>query len=152
MRVLFLTSELPYPPYAGAPLRNFGLIEGLAAEHEIWLLSFHSQPLLPVDQTPLATLCAQVGTLPRPERTRSDRVRDLLTGQADIAGRFRSAEFSAHLREWLERTPFDLVQIENLEMAIYLPEIRAIQPRTPVIFDAHNAEYALQQQIGRAHV
>ncbi len=148
MRILFLTSEFPYPPFAGAPLRNFGLIEGLAAEHEIWLLSFRGELAMPAAQSPLKAYCAQIATIPRPERSRLDRLRDLLlSARADIARRFHSADYAARLRDWLRTTTFDLVQIENLEMAIYLPEIRAMQPNVPIIYDAHNAEYALQQRI-----
>ncbi|MBN2471498.1 MAG: glycosyltransferase [Anaerolineae bacterium] len=148
MRVLFLTSEFPYPPFAGAPLRNFGLITGLAAEHEIWLLSFRGDLALPGAHSPLNATCARIATIPRPARSRWDRLRDLaFSASADIARRFTSEEFSAQLREWLAVTQFDLVQIENLEMAIYLPEIKAAQPDVPVIYDAHNAEFALQQRI-----
>lgn len=147
MRVLFLTSEFPYPPFAGAPLRNFGLIEGLAGKHEIWLLSFRSEFGVQPEQTPLHDLCGQIETIAPPQRTRMDRVRDLMTGSADIARRFYHPAFSNQLRTWLQTTHFDLIQIENLEMAVYLPEIRALQPDTPVVYDAHNAESALQQRI-----
>ncbi len=147
MRILFLTSELPYPPYAGAPMRNFGIIEGLA-DHEIWLLSFHSKQAIEPDRTPLARLCAAIATVSTPVRTAPDRLRTLLlTSEADIARRFHSPAFAAQLRQWLSATRFDVIQIENLEMAIYLPVIREVQPGTPVIYDAHNAEYALQQRI-----
>ena len=148
MRVLFLTSEFPYPPFAGAPLRNFGLIEGLAADHEIWLLSFRGDLGIPPAQTPLHSLCERINTVPCPQRTRTERLRDLfLTSQADIARRFYSPAFAAQLQDWLDAVQFDLVQIENLEMAIYLPQIAASQPNARLIYDAHNAEYALQQRI-----
>ncbi len=147
MRILFLTSELPFPPYAGAPMRNFGIIEGLA-HHEIWLLSFHSKQAIDPGQTPLARLCAAIRTVPTPARTTSERLRTLfLSGDADLARRFYSPAFVDQLRDWLTGTHFDVIQIENLEMAIYLPIIRESQPGTPVVYDAHNAEYALQQRI-----
>ncbi len=147
MRVLFLTSEFPYPPFAGAPLRNFGLIEGLA-EHEIWLLSFTGTVPVDVRQTPLHTICAQIKTVNPPVRGMTDRLRDLLlSAEADIARRYFSTEFMDQLATWLTSTPFDLIQIENLEMTAYLPLIKQLQPDTPVIYDAHNAEYALQQRI-----
>ncbi|GAB4572081.1 MAG: glycosyltransferase [Anaerolineae bacterium] len=147
MRVLFLTSEFPYPPFGGAPLRNYGLIKGLAEEHEIWLLSFRSEVALPPEQTPLHTFCTAIETVPAPARTRGDRIRDLLAGHADIARRFDSEAFREKLDHWLASQRFDLIQIENLEMTIYLPTIKVRQPDTPVIYDAHNAEYALQQRI-----
>ncbi len=79
-----------------------------------------------------------------------DRLRDLaLTRDADIAHRFLSPAFTTALREWLTAQRFDLIQIENLEMAVYLPLIRELQPQARVVYDAHNAEYALQQRITR---
>ena len=41
MRLLFLTSEIPFPPsHGGAKLRNFQMIKELSKEHEVFLLSF----------------------------------------------------------------------------------------------------------------
>lgn len=40
MRILFLTSRFPYPPYRGDKLKIFNLIRQLSARHEIMLLSF----------------------------------------------------------------------------------------------------------------
>ena len=39
MRLLFLTPQFPYPPHKGTTMRNFYLIAGLAARHEIDLLT-----------------------------------------------------------------------------------------------------------------
>ncbi|MBI1804268.1 MAG: glycosyltransferase [Ignavibacteriae bacterium] len=40
MRILFLTSRLPYPPYRGDKLRTWNLIKQISKKHEITLLSF----------------------------------------------------------------------------------------------------------------
>ena len=40
MRILFLTSRLPYPPNRGDRLRVFNFIRQLANQHEIYLISF----------------------------------------------------------------------------------------------------------------
>jgi glycosyltransferase involved in cell wall biosynthesis len=42
---------------------------------------------------------------------------------------------------------FDLVQFEGLEMTAYLSAVRQQQPLVKLCYDAHNAEYALQQAI-----
>ena len=151
MRILFLTSEFPYPPFAGAPLRNFGLIEGVARQHEVWLLSFSSSLLRESASTPLHQVCRTVQIVPGPQRGLAERLRDLaLSGQADLARRYVAPGFEAALRAWLTEQRFDAVQIENLEMAIYLPLIRELQPEARIVYDAHNAEYALQQRIYEA--
>ncbi len=40
MRILFVTSRIPYPPYRGDKLKIFNLIRQLAARHELFLLTF----------------------------------------------------------------------------------------------------------------
>jgi glycosyltransferase involved in cell wall biosynthesis len=75
-------------------------------------------------------------------------LRDLaLTGQPDLARRLETPVFRERLRDLLKGTRFDLIQFEGLEMAIYLPLARQLQPWAKLVYDAHNAEYALQQVI-----
>jgi polysaccharide biosynthesis protein PslH len=147
MHALILTPGLPYPMHQGGAIRNFGLIRGLhEAGHQITLLSFHdgADPLA----TPLADVCTRIETVPPPERAKADRLRDLfISRQPDIARRLSSDAFRAALEKLLAETRFDLVQFEGLEMASYLPIVRARQPKAKVCYDAHNAEYALQWAI-----
>jgi sugar transferase (PEP-CTERM/EpsH1 system associated) len=147
-RILFLTPQLPYPPYQGTAIRNFGLIRGLAERgYTVSLLSFVEPDQPPASETPLADLCTSIATVPAPERTRGQRMRDLLAGYADMARRRWSETFLAALRGWLERETFDAIHIEGIEMAPYLPVLRAGAPGALLIYDAHNAEYALQRRI-----
>ncbi len=149
-KILFLTPQLPFPPHQGTALRNFGLISGLAARgHRLWLLSFmeSGQPL--PSTTPLAVLCEHVATVAVPLRTRGDRFRDLLRGHADMARRLWSPAFQGILKDTLAHTRFDIIHIEGIEMAPYLPLIKALAADAVIIYDAHNAEYALQRRIAR---
>ncbi len=148
LRVLFLTPQLPYPPHQGTALRNFGLIQALAQQgHRVTLLSFAEadQPL--VEQTPLAALCDAVIATPTPDWGPGRRLRALLAGQADMARRRWSELYLATLRNLLARQPFDAIHIEGLEMAPYLDTLREAAPSAMLIYDAHNAEYALQARI-----
>lgn len=148
MRLLMLTPSLPYPPHQGGALRNYGLLHGLsAAGHEITLLCFHDDSV-PVEATPLADLCAAVQTVPPPARSAAQRLLDLAASpQPDLARRLQDSAFSARLAGLLAAQPFDLVQLEGLEMAGWLPQVRAAQPCARLCYDAHNAEYALQRAI-----
>ncbi len=148
MRLLMLTPTLPYPPHQGGAIRNYGILHGLhTAGHKVSLLSFHSgNPS--VETTPLFELCQRVETVPFPRRSTYRRLRDLLlSAQPDLTQRLRSEAFSQRLCTLLDETPFDLVQFEGLEMARFLPIVRQYQPNARLCYDAHNAEYALQQAI-----
>jgi len=64
-----------------------------------------------------------------------------------MALRLPSAEFRAKLSATLRRVPFDVVQIEGIEMAPHWMDWRISNTQYPIsIFDDHNAEYVLQQR------
>jgi glycosyltransferase involved in cell wall biosynthesis len=63
-----------------------------------------------------------------------------------MALRLWSDAFADHLNRWLQDRPFDIVQIEGIELASYLPLARQAAPRPLVVFDDHNAEYLLQRR------
>ena len=146
MQILLLTPAFPYPPHQGGALRNFGIIRGLHdAGHTITLVSFSEGS---TSGTPLPGYCQRIETVDPPPRGPIHRLRDLLlTRQPDLARRLESPEFRDRLRALLQQTSFDLVQFEGLEMAIYLPLVRQFQPHAKLIYDAHNAEFALQHVI-----
>jgi glycosyltransferase involved in cell wall biosynthesis len=74
-------------------------------------------------------------------------VAHLAAGYADIARRRWSDAFHIALRDLLSQHAFDVIHIEGMEMAPYLSIIEEMSPRAVVIYDAHNAEYALQRRI-----
>lgn len=149
MRILFLAAQLPEPPHAGGALRVNGLLRGVhAAGHEVHLLAFATGDQLKLSRPALDAYCARVEVVAPPQRSLTDRLRDLLMSTtADMQRRFDSPLYAARLEALLRDTPFDLIQIESLEMAAYLPLIRRLCPRTPVIYDSFNAEHDLQRSI-----
>jgi len=160
MRILFLTPQLPYPPHQGTTIRNYNIIANLAPRHEIHLLSFVRSQDEIARATPLHQFCRSIEGIPTPRRSPLKRFFSLfLSPLPDMALRLPSAEFQARLAATLRRVPFDVVQIEGIEMArLWMLEVRNwkldyeaglptsnLQPPTS-IFDDHNAEYVLQQR------
>ena len=146
LRVLMLTPSLPWPAQQGGAMRNFGLLYGLhQAGHEVTLLSFGAAP---ESDSPLHELCSRIHTVPAPQRRAGARLRALLLSSApDLAHRLHSALMTARLTELLQRTRFDVVQFEGLEICGLLPLVRRLQPEAACCYDAHNAEYRLQQNL-----
>jgi sugar transferase (PEP-CTERM/EpsH1 system associated) len=148
-RILFLTPQLPYPAHQGTALRNFGLIGGLAGRgHRVGLLSFLESDQPDPAETPLPDLCDPLITAPAPSRSMGQRLRALLAGHADMARRLWSEDLCAALIGLLAQEVFDVVHIEGIEMAPYLSLVGSTVPDgTLLVYDAHNAEYALQWRI-----
>ncbi len=144
MKFLFLTPQLPYPPEQGAALRNWGIIRELSHRHEIHLLAFADTPR---EQPGVAS----VTTVPRPNRTKRKRVTDLLTRtDPDMARRLWSESYATALEKLLAEQTFEVVQVEGIEMVPYALPYLGKTTRPLWVYDAHNAETALQHSAFRA--
>ena len=147
MRILLLTPQRPYPPHQGTTLRNFNLVKELAKRHTVCVLTFLEPDQNSHDSGPLLDLCEWVETALVPQRSTGLRLRQMLTTRRpDMSLRLWSPELNARLAVRLREQPFDVVEIEGIEMAPYLPTLEAAQPRPLIIYDAHNAEWILQKR------
>ncbi|MDE3090684.1 MAG: glycosyltransferase [Chloroflexota bacterium] len=121
MKLLFLTPQLPYPPQQGTTIRNFNIIRNLAPRHDITLLSFGTPEELQ-NAEPLCALCRQIVIAPYPTRTMMQRaVSTLFSPLPDMALRLKSDEMHAQVAAILRDNAFDVVQVEGIEMARYVP-------------------------------
>ncbi len=150
MNILFLTPQLPFPPRQGTAIRNWGLIQHLAARHTITLLSF-AETSQSANTPELRAACRRIVVVPAPRRSRGDRLRTLLSPHPDLARRMWSPDFARALTNLLRESAFDIVHVEGLEMATYLPLTRGANRASPApelhrLYDAHNAETVLQRR------
>jgi glycosyltransferase involved in cell wall biosynthesis len=153
MRILLLTPQRPYPPHQGTTLRNFNLVKELSKRHPVCVLTFLEPDQNPNDPGPLPDLCEWIETIPAPQRTTGLRLRQMLTTtRPDMSWRLWSPTLNERLAIRLNEQPFDVVEIEGIEMAPYLPAIQATQPRPLIVYDAHNAEWILQKRAFLADV
>jgi glycosyltransferase involved in cell wall biosynthesis len=145
-RVLFLTPQMPYPPHQGTSLRNWHILRGVALHADVSLLSFADDGVTAIPE-PVAACCRRVDVIPAPARTTGQRLRQLVTmDEPDLALRLANSAFADALRRRLAGERVDVVQIEGLEMARYLPVVREMQPSAHVVLDCHNAETELQRR------
>jgi glycosyltransferase involved in cell wall biosynthesis len=158
LRILLVTPEVPYPPTQGASLRNFYILKGLALNHEVSLFSASSSDVYRGERnaTPLNDICRNINVVQVPERTQTTRLSRLLSlNTPDIAHRFDDEALIEAFVEHLQHVeskekphkPYDVIQIEGLEMAHLSPVIRRYSPSSRLVFDAHNAETELQRRV-----
>lgn len=187
MRILIVCPQLPWPPHQGTSIRNWGIVSELAKRHRVTVAAFH-QPeghtsaagvdsgtgadvaagAAGADGTddPITHLAAHgiecVTAAPPPPRPMLRRMLDVpFAGEPDLARRLDSAELDDAIATHLERVqddPYDVIQIEGLEMARHGWHALAFAPlaldgrRPRLIYDAHNAEWVLQDRAWRADV
>lgn len=132
MRILFLSGWFPYPPDNGSKLRIYHLLAGLAAQHEVMLLSFGDAVETPPPPE-LAKLCTIRQVVPwQPFRPTSWRAR---RGFLSLTPRSVIDTYSATMAHAIARAvaeqSFDLVIASQLAMAGYVRHFAAI----PALFE-----------------
>lgn len=146
MNILFVTASIPYPPQQGGALRTYGILHGLhQAGHQLTLLSLADSSHTAYKNSPLEHWCNSIETVQLPHRTKSQRLRSLLLSkQPDIARRLYSEVFRKRLLELATTNSYDIIQFEGIEVACYLPTLKAIAMKTKLVYDAFNAESSMQ--------
>lgn len=145
-RILVLTPQLPYPPQQGTSLRNLHLLKALSEQHQVTLLSF-AEPDRPQEIEVLSSFCRVLAPIITPVRSSTTRFWQMLTGMLpDIALRLHSDQFDTALVAALADGAYDAVQVEGLELAIYISTIRSFSSKIRIVFDCHNAETELQKR------
>lgn len=142
LRLLLLAPQLPFPPEQGAALRNYNLLKHIGGRHRVTLVAFGPPGPVPAE---LSDWCEQVVTVAPPARSGVQRLAGQVHPQPDLAIRLRSPAFAAAVATLRRRRAFDIVHCEALELFRYARGVAA-----PLVFDAHNAEWRLQQRAYQA--
>lgn len=137
MRILFVTPQLPHPTQGGAAIRNWHLIRAARdAGHDACVVTFGASNERPCLEN--TTIVAA----PQPRRV-PHRVRDMIfRREPDLALRLGADALAERAIALHQTEPFDLIQVEGLEMWRSVSAINV-----PTMYDAHNAETTLQQQM-----
>ncbi len=150
LNVLFLCNKSPWPPKEGGAIAMNRLIEGLVeAGHSVKVLAVKSEkyPVQEQDvpeayrqKTDIEWVDLDLGVKPVPA------FRHFLSGSSYHVSRFISEDFKNTLVRILKAQAFDIVQLETLFMAPYLPVIREYS-RAKITLRLHNIEHLIWQRL-----
>lgn len=149
MKILLLSNKVPYPAKDGSSIAIKSMAEGLLANNaKVHLLSLNTRKhfrdekdfkdLLPND---LVFEKVDVNT----DISAWGAFVNLISGKAYHVSRFLQKDFSKRLKELLLSNHFDIIQLEGLSLAVYLPLIRKYS-KASVVLRAHNIEYRIWQR------
>jgi glycosyltransferase involved in cell wall biosynthesis len=161
MRVVHLTTEFPWPATSGGPVRTLSQLRIIASLPEVESITLLSVTERPVPRSEIEALGAAVPKLavvppvfhpihlfdfkryvPRVVALR-------LLGVPYLAGKWDSRRLRRTLRRELSDAPVDVVYIDHLGMARYLPEVKAERPSCRVVLDQHNVESDFFEQFAQ---
>jgi glycosyltransferase involved in cell wall biosynthesis len=126
-------------------------LRGLWQRYAVTLMSFVTEPPT-TEALDRLSGCDEVVTVPVPRRTTLTRLLRMISDRRpDMAHRLHSAAFNQALVQRLRHRvdvadPYQVVQIEGLELSFAVETVRRCSPQTRILFDDHNAEYELQRR------
>lgn len=152
MRILQLCHKFPYPLKDGGAIAVTYLAKAYAAlGHEVTLLSMNTSKHwfdvagLPPDFDHYAAMHSvfvenHIRPLPA--------LRNLFFSKKSYhVERFENAAFAEKLAELLKANAFDVVQLESIFLAPYLPVVRQFAPKAKAVLRAHNVEHEIWERV-----
>jgi polysaccharide biosynthesis protein PslH len=151
MRVLFITSSLPYPPTTGAMIRIWHLLKQVGRQHEVTLLSLVGSAAEKQNLAYMEPYCNQIETVvKRRGRSRKKLLMRLLgtmvKGQPPQNGIAYYGEMANLIRDVTKQQEFDLIDVELTQMAPYI-EFVANNRKAARLITLHNASGAQYQRM-----
>jgi glycosyltransferase involved in cell wall biosynthesis len=147
-RLLFLCQTLPYPPDGGVWIRTYHVLRLLARTFDVTALCFERAGSAgecdrEASRAALARL-AEVEVFAIPQRHSRlrfawDHARSLARGHVYTTYLYESSAFRRRLEERVRSESFDLVHVDSLDLAAYLPALGDL----PVVCVHHDVESAL---------
>ena len=152
MRILIISNLIPVPPNSGARIRQYQLFRRIAEKHDVGYACHvwndeeeHEVGRLREMFHPVVT--GRVRRSPR-ERLLPSMARDFFRGRPPALSLWRSSELEIGLRRLFYETEFDIVQIEETQMAPYI-DLLPSKSKTRTVLSLHNVLFDQIESIGR---
>ncbi len=138
MKILFLTSRLPYPPFQGDKLRIFNQIKQLSKNgHDITLISFFASKDEVQHVPKLREYCSEVEVIYHPTwKSVLNCFYNIFSYTPFQVAYYSSAKFKSQINNQLKSKHFDIIHVHLLRMAQYVKNYSGGIPRILDLTDA----------------
>jgi glycosyltransferase involved in cell wall biosynthesis len=141
MKILFLSTENPYPPDGGHHLRTFNVLKILASRHQIYFVGF-AQDKREFKYIPEIKKFCETVDIYKVSKTGYNKsffvlaCKNLFSKYPLIARRYFIQEARERIEQIFDQYSIDLVHMDMLALGLY----KGILKNTPVILTNHNVE------------
>jgi len=142
MKILMVSSYLPFPLKSGGEIRLYNLMKNLAEKHEITLICEKRDYQTKSDVEEVRKICKKVITVTRKKQWSTINIlKTGLTMDPFLVVGHTSEEMKLAIRDELVREKYDLIHVETFYVYQNLPKVSI-----PVILVEHNVEYLAYQR------
>ena len=142
MKILLISSFLPYPLFSGGHVRLYNLIKELSKRHAITLICEKREHQTENDKKEMEKICKQVIVV---NRKKQWSFRNIIQAGFSIypflmVGHTQQA-IKNKIEEVLEKETFDIIHVETFYIMQNLPEVNI-----PIVLVEHNIEYMVYER------
>lgn len=147
MRILIVSSYLPYPLFSGGQIRLYNLIKNLSKKHEITLVCEKRDNQSQNDIDQISKICSKVYAVNRKKQWTAKNI--LKTGfslKPFLITGHESHEMKTLIAKLLSEENFDLIHVETFYVMQNLPVDKTNILKIPIILAEHNIEYKVYEK------
>jgi glycosyltransferase involved in cell wall biosynthesis len=149
MRVLQLCNKAPYPPNDGSSIAIYNMGAGfIANDVELYVLTINTKKHFKADADvpqEYRTKAHYQSVFENTDVSAFGALKNLFSSQSYFVSRFYFKDFENKLIEKLKSTTFDVIQLEGLFVATYIPVIKKYS-KAKIVLRAHNIEYLIWER------
>jgi glycosyltransferase involved in cell wall biosynthesis len=150
MKVLVISSYLPYPLFSGGQVRLYNIIKELSHKHEITLICEKRPHQTAQDIEEVKKICKEVITVDRKRQwSISNILKAGVSSNSFLVTGHTHEELKQKIQEVLKAERFDLIHVETYYVAKNLLESRIMNQalsKIPVVLVEHNIEYKVYEK------
>ncbi len=140
MKLIFLTGDIPWPPFTGAKLRTYNLLRHLSTEHEIILITMltsrDDQPRVDHMKS-LGTRVEHIWKPPQPGWSFATGIaKNLASPNPFIVDKHYCQPYVDLVRSVVAREKVDLIHCDSISLALGIWDIESV----PTLLTEHNME------------
>jgi sugar transferase (PEP-CTERM/EpsH1 system associated) len=140
MNILFLSTEVPYPPNHGHYIRTYNILKYLAQRYDVHFLGFIKKQEK-IEMEPINKICKSTKVFDIPDSVSRPRLilslfRNLFSRYPYIAQKYYSVNMEKEIRRIIENDKIDIIHYDMLHLARY----RDCVGNIPSVLTEHNVE------------
>jgi polysaccharide biosynthesis protein PslH len=145
MKILILSTRLPYPHNTGAKIRAFQLMKALASRYQVTLLTFYGDAKEEVYFNVFDDIGIKLIPILREKIDASVGIKEIFSGFVSripfTVAKYYDSRMSITLKELLD--DHDVIHCEHMHMAQYLSKVQD----KIMVLDAHNVEAQIAERL-----
>lgn len=149
MRVLQLCNKAPYPPNDGSSIAIYNMGQGFISNGvELYVLTINTKKHFKKDSDvpqEYRTKANYQSVFENTDVSAFGALKNLFSGESYFVSRFYFSAFENKLIEKLKANTFDVIQLEGLFVATYIPVIKKYS-KAKIVLRAHNIEYLIWER------